>query len=878
MNVSYAWLKTFVDFDLDPRTLRDLLTQRVVTVDELVPLRTDLAPIVIGRVVECQRMEGSDHLSVTKVDAGTGELIDVVCGAPNVLAGKSYPFAPVGTVMPNGMKIERRKIRGAVSAGMLCSARELGLGDDHHGIMELDVDDPPGTPFLEAVPVGDVRFVLDVNPNRPDLLSHLGVAREIAAALGMDLRPLVRTGARDFLDELTPEQETITRRLLDELPTAIAGERLDADAIADAVSAVVGDESDVAVSLVEAVRTMPDRGATEGRTGDTLVVLEQPQRAPRYCGVVIRGVKIGPSPQWLANRIASVGGRSINNIVDATNFMLHGFGQPMHAFDLGKLAGNTVIVRRARPGEKLVTLDGVERTLNPSITVIADAERAQALAGIMGGRDSEVSEETTDIFLEVANFDPRATRNARRALGMSTDASHRFERGVDIDWTPFWLSHAVALITQIAGGKAEDEVDLYPEPRAQKLLRLRVARIAKVLGASISAQQAMSLLRSIGFFVEWVPGTEMLHADQELQVIPPSWRVDIKQEVDLIEEVARLHGYDAFPSELRPFRVGTVPDAPIELLASRLRTTLANAGLYEVRPMPFVSGGDDHVRVRNPIAENEGFLRRSILESLAKRAEYNLAHMEGNIRLFEIGAVFAPSTGRLPHEEVRVGALIMGARRPPHFTEPKPPAFDEWDAKGLAELIAETAFAPRPAQRAPATLIPENGALLWRVELDGRTIGTVSRVKLDAPVWASSAFGVEISLEVVPSEDVAPPGKSAYAAADAAAPRGPASFAPFQPLPVTPAAEFDLALVVPNDMPAAKVEELIRKNAGEFLERLTLFDEFRGPGLPAGTRSIAWRLTFRHAERTLRDKEVSSRRENLLRALEEELGVRQRTA
>src|SRR5918999_1236004 len=714
MNVSYAWLKTFVDFDLEPRALRDLLTQRVITVDEVVPLRTDLAPIVIARVVEAERMPGSDHLSVTKVDAGTGELLDVVCGAPNVLAGKSYPFALVGTTMPSGMKIERRKIRGFVSAGMLCSARELGLGDDHQGIMELDIDAAPGTSFVEALAVGDTRLVLDVTPNRPDLLSHLGVAREIAAALGKDIRPLVYTGARDFVDMPTPEQEAMMRRLLDELPVALSGERLDASSIAEAVTTVVGDETEAAVSLVEAVRTMPDRprhrGATEGQTGDVRVVLEDLQGSPRYCGVVIRGVKIGPSPQWLVDRITAVGGRPINHVLDATNFMLHGFGQPMHAFDVSRLAGNAVIVRRARAGERLVTLDGVERTLTPSITVIADAERAQALAGIMGGRDSEVTDETTDIFLEVGNFDPKATRAARRLLGLSTDASFRFERGVDIEWTPFWLSHAVALIKSVAGGTAEDDVDLYPEPRVQSPLRLRVARIAKVLGSPITAQETISLLRSIGFVVEWVPGTEMLHGDQELHVVPPSWRMDVLHEVDLIEEVARLHGYDAFPSALRPFRVGTVPDAPIELLASRMRTTLANAGLFEVRPMPFVSGGDDHVRVRNPIAENEAHLRRSIIESLAKRAEHNLSHMQGDVRLFEVGAAFSPSSGRLPHEEVRVGALIMGARRPPHFTEPKPPVFDEWDAKGLAELILETAF-PR---RKP-TLVPDEGDTLWQV-------------------------------------------------------------------------------------------------------------------------------------------------------------------
>ena len=875
MNVSYNWLKTFVDLELEPTALRDLLTQRVVTVDEVLPLRPDLAPIVIGRVVECARHPDSDHLSVTKVDAGTGELIDVVCGAPNVRAGKSYPFAPVGTTMPNGMKIERRKIRGAVSAGMLCSARELGLGDEHEGIMELDIEAKAGTRFLDAFPVGDTRLVLDVSPSRPDLLSHLGVAREIAAALGKDIRRLIWTGARDFLGAPSLEQEAMTRRLLDELPTALAGERLDASAIADAVTSIVGAESEVAVSLIDAVRTMPDRpqhrGVTEGQTGNVRVALEDAQGSPRYCGVVIRGVKVAPSPQWLADRIAAVGGRPINNVVDATNFMLHGFGQPMHAFDVSRLAGHSVIVRRARAGERLVTLDGVERTLTPSITVIADAERAQALAGIMGGRDSEVTGETTDIFLEVANFDPRQTRASRRALGMSTDASYRFERGVDIEWTPFWLSHAVALITSIAGGTAEEDVDLYPEPRTPAPLRLRVARIARVLGAPITAQETISLLRSIGFLVDWVPGTEMLHGDQELQVIPPSWRVDIVHEVDLIEEVARLHGYDTFSSELRPFRIGTVPDAPIELLASRLRTALANAGLFEVRPMPFVSGGEGYVRVRNPLAENEAFLRRAILESLARRAEHNLSHMQGNIRLFEIGNVFLPSSERLPHEEVRVGALLMGARRPPHFTEPKPPAFDEWDAKAIAELIAETVFPGRAL-----TLVPRDGDTLWDIEIEDRRVGEVTRVHLDAPVWASPAFGIELTLESVVSADVAPPGRAAHVRA--AGTRGPAPVTPFRALPVTPAAEFDLALLVPNDMATASVEAVIRKHAGDLLERVVLFDEFRGAGLPPGTRSVAWRLTFRHPERTLRDKEVSGRREKLLRALEEELGVRQRTA
>lgn len=876
MKVSVSWLRSFVPFDLDARALRDLLTQRVVTVDEVLPLRADLAPIVIGLVRECARHPDSDRLSVTKVDAGTGELLDVVCGAPNVQAGKRYPFAPVGTTMPNGMKIELRKIRGARSMGMLCSARELNLGEDQEGILELDTDARPGTPFLEAMDVGDTLLVLDVTPARPDLLSHLGVARELAAALGSDARSLIWSGAREFITPPTAAQESVTRRLLDELPTALAGERVDASAIADAITSVAGDISEAAISLADAVRTMPERssrtGAQEGTSGSTRVVLEDTEGAPRYCGVVIRGVKIGPSPRWLAERIESIGARPINNVVDATNFMLHGFGQPMHAFDLAKLEGPAVIVRRARKGERLVTLDGVERTLTPEMTVIADARRAQAVAGVMGGRDSEVSDETTDIFLEVANFDPRRTRATRKALGLSTDASYRFERGVDLEWTPFWVSHAIALITQVAGGTPEADVDLYPSPRNQPPLRLRVSRVARLLGVPVPVEEAGALLRSIGFIAEPVPGTEMLHGDEELHVIVPSWRMDVVHEVDLIEEVARLYGYDRLSSELRPFRVGTVPDAPIELLSSRLRQTLVGAGLYEVRPMPFVRGGDEHVRVQNPIAENEGYLRRRVMESLTKRAEYNLAHMQGDVRLFEIGHVFTPSPDRLPHEAVHVAALIMGARRPPHFTEPRPPAFDEWDAKGLAELIAETAFPGREC-----ALVPATADTLWDVRVDGRPVGHVVRLSLDAPVWAAPAFGVEIALESVPSQDVAPAGQSAHTRS-VGSERGPTAVRPYRALPTTPAAEFDLALLVPDEMPASRVESVLRTQAGDLLERLALFDEFRGPGIPSGMRSLAWRLTFRHAERTLRDKEIAARREKLLRALEEELGVRQRTA
>jgi phenylalanyl-tRNA synthetase beta chain len=813
MNASYDWLKAFVPFELTPGELRDLITSRCATVDEVIPLRADLAQIVVARVVEAKRHPNSDRLWLTKVDPGNGGIVDVVCGAPNVEEGRLYPFAAVGTRLPGGVTIERKRIRGETSAGMLCSARELGLGDEHDGIMTLDVDVPPGTPFLQALAVGDSRIVIDVAPNRPDLLSHVGIAREIAAAIGLPLT----------------------------LPAIPAS--------ADGGQPTVG-------------------GVPDGERPFTVEIADGAD-ASRYAGVEIRGVRVGPSPAWLGARLEAVGSRSINNVVDATNYVMHELGQPLHAFDADKLAGRRVVVRRARPGERLVTLDGVDRALAPEITVIADAERAQAVAGVMGGAESEVTGTTTSVFLESANFDPGRTRATRRQLNLPTDASYRFERGVDPELAPFALERAVRVIVAIAGGSVGRPIDVRPRPTPPTVIPLRVDRITALLGVPISGEEVALLLQSVAF------GVASADAPGTLRVEVPSWRGDVRREIDLIEEVARLRGYDTFPDELRPFRPGTVPDAPVEVIGRRLRDALVAEGLLETRPMPFVAGGaEGYVRVTNPVAENEAYLRMGLLESLARAAEHNLARMQGNVRLFEIGTAFAPSPQPLPHEEVRVAALIMGERRPPHFTEPKPPAFDEWDAKALAETILGAAF---PHRRIP--LHPGEGDVLWQVHLGDELLGTVRRVRLDAPVWAGAAFGVEITLARV-SAAVGGIGRG-RALVPVAAEVGngagvDASAVRYRPLATTPAVEFDLALVVPDRLTAADVEAVIRREAGDLLERLALFDQFRGPGMAEGHRSLAWRLTFRHPERTLREKEVDARRQKLLRTLESELGVRQR--
>jgi len=804
MNASYEWLRAFVPFKLSPTELRDLLTSRCATVDDLVSLRDDLRDIVIGRVAEVGRHPNSDHLWLTKVDTGSGTLLEVVCGAANVTANALYPFAPVGAVLPGGVKIEKKKIRGETSEGMLCSAKELGLGQDYEGIMALTLAAEPGTRFLDAMPIGDTRLVIDVLPNRPDLLSHEGLAREIAAATG----------------------GTVNRpKIAEQKPFVIQTHTVK---------------------------------ATSGKVGDVTVRLEDTDGCMRYAGAVITGLKVGPSPDWLVQRLQSVGARSINNVVDATNYMLLGFGQPMHAFDLEKIARDTVVVRKTRGEELIKTLDGVDRTLPPGAVVIGDAERAQAIAGIIGGAGSEVSDTTTEIFLEVAAFNPARIRATRRKLGVSTDASYRFERAVDVDAIPGLVDYAARLILSIAGGIPQgNPIDLYPLPKRPVPISLKLLRVARLLGEPVEAGEVEKNLRTVGFRI--AP-----EAKDVLKVTPPSWRHDVHGDVDLAEEIARLRGYDSFSSELRPFRASAVPDSPLVAVTKRVEETLVGAGLNEVRPMPFVAEGKGAtVRVTNPLAEDEAYLRGDLLTTLISRAEYNLARMQGNVRLFEIGTAFfagddpaslpGPKKAALPREEMHAAALVMGQRHPTHFTKPVPETYDEWDLKYLADIIATAAF-----PSATVKLIPGSGDTLWEISVDGRTVGAARRLTLDAPVWAKPAFGVEINLEAVE--------------------QGAGTQKTYRAIPMTPRAQVDLALLAPVNVTAAQVEAVIRREAGALLETLTLFDEFTGQGIPGGSRSLAWALTFRDPERTLMDKEVQGRTTQIVKALEGELGVRQRTA
>src|SRR5256885_538288 len=466
MIFSRRWLEALLGRSLQGQDVADRLARQVAPVDGVVAIHQDLREVLVARVLEVRQHPNADRLSLCLVDAGGSAPLEVVCGAPNVQAGKSYPFAPVGATLPGGLKLERRKIRGVESNGMLCSAKELGLGVDQAGILELDTKAAPGTPFLEAIPVGDEQIIIDVSANRPDLLCHKGVARELAVPLGATVK-------------------------LPPIPTAQG----------------------------KAPVTKKDRGVVDG----VEVRLEDPEGAPRYMIAVVRGVKVQSSPSWLAARLQSVGQRSINNIVDATNYILFEVNQPLHAFDLAKLRGPAVVVRRARPGEQIVTLDGATRKLTTDMTVICDVERPTIVAGVMVSADSEVSEATTDIVLECAYFQPTRIRRTRRALGISSESSYRFERGIDMLAMPDAMDRAIALIRAVAGGEMrEAPLDIWLEPVQPRTIFLRPERVSHLLGVPVPRAEIERFLSAVGFVAA--------PKDDRLAVQVPGWRPDVTRE------------------------------------------------------------------------------------------------------------------------------------------------------------------------------------------------------------------------------------------------------------------------------------------------------------------------------------------------------------
>ena len=773
--------------------------------------RTLEADVVSARVQTRTPVEGSDHLSVCQVDDGQATH-QIVCGAQNYAAGDVVPLARIGAVLPGGLTIKRAKLRNVESAGMLCSARELGLSDDHAGLLLLPRDTPLGVRMSELLGLPDTVLEVNVTPNRPDALSHLGVARELSALSGVPVQ----------------------------LPA-----------------------------------TQPSSGPLEGApSGRARVDVEDAQRCPRFFARIIEGVSIGPSPVALQERLRACGIRPVSNVVDATNLALLELGHPLHAYDLDQLAESRLVVRRAREGEPLTTLDGKERKLSADDLVIADGARPVGLAGVMGGRTSEVSGKTTRLLLEGAMFEAAGVRRTARRHALHSEASHRFERGADEVMAKAAVDRCAELIVQLAGGKLlPGAIDRYPAPLPQTQVWVRPARVSAILGTKVPAQEVDARLRSLGLAeLDGLPERRLWGV--------PSWRRDLTREIDCVEEIARQRGLDTIPVEVPRAGVGeTAAFRPERVATAAARSALSAAGFDEVLNYSFVAEADLHalwpaagapsealssaapdaMRVLNPLTVEQGAMRWSLLAGLLRNASYNFARGAQELRLYELGRVYLPQvdprhpSGPLAwpvHEPRRLGLVLTGGSAKSVHREGR--KLDFWDLKGAVEDVLEALGAGTAKfEVAPfATLHPVSAsAVSLGSEVAGR-LGQIHPLVARAFDLPAETFVAELDWEVA----------LAHAA----------QLRKLHGVPRFPAIARDLAFVVDDEVTAARMLAEIRaSDSAGLLEHVELFDVFKGDPSrwPADKKSMAYRLSLRTADRTLTDAEADA----LVTAIKERL-------
>ncbi|PIE56833.1 MAG: phenylalanine--tRNA ligase subunit beta [Desulfobulbus propionicus] len=799
MKVTLGWLGQFISLDgLTAEQIADRLTMAGLEVDSLTPMTQGLDDLICARVVETVAHPNADKLTLCTVDDGT-EKHQVVCGAPNVRAGMMTAFAPVGSVLPGKHKIKKAKVRGELSNGMLCSRKELELGDDHSGILDIEGDCVAGQPLTEALQLEDTVIEIDLTPNRPDCASVRGIAREIAGFTG---RQLKATGPAS-----------------------------------------------------------PCSTAADGYS----VHIDDPGLCPRYTCRKIQGVNIGPSPWWMQQRLLAADMRPINTIVDITNYVMLELGQPLHAFDLHKIKGGTLNVRTPLQGEtELVTLDGSSRTLTPDTLLICDGQGPIALAGVMGGLDSEVTAETVDVLLESACFDPVSIRRTARRLKLPSESSYRFERGVDPELAPLALERACTLMAELAGGRPDDSggIDCYPGKQQALMLELRLSRVNALLGLSLTGREVAALLQAIEFAVEPI-------SDEVLRVQVPSFRVDIAREVDLVEEVARLVGYDTIPVTMPYLVMGHSPGDPLRSLRRQLAATLTSLGFSEAINYSFVRAEHpdmaglatedprrDVVRLLNPLSEDQAVMRSMLLPGLLENVLRNHNFQNTDVRLFEIGKVFRKGVAELPEERFRLCAVLSGNRHAgnPAIHAPAVPV-DIFDCKGALEaLLAEsrcTGSAGELSFRQPATCEPFVDGEQALDLMDGKNrLGLLGKVHAQTCRQfdlRQEVFFFELDLEAIlqlPKKE-----KS------------------FTPLPRFPAVKRDIALIVPADVPAGALLSHVRKCNERFLETVELFDVYSGDQVDEGMQSVALAVTYRSPDKTLNEKNVDTMHTRLVNSL-----------
>ncbi len=791
MQFPESWLRSFVNPQLDSTELGHLLTMAGLEVEQCDPVAPAFSGVVVASIIEAVPHPAADKLKICTVDAGSGERLQIVCGAPNAAVGMKVPLARVGARL-SGLEIGQARLRGVDSFGMLCSARELGLSDDHAGLLELPVDAELGAGVRELLALDDMLFTIKLTPNRSDCLSLAGIAREVSAL----------TGAPLSMPPFVPVEPTIA------------------------------DRRDI--------------------------VLDAPDGCPRYCGRILRGVDPwAPSPEWVKLRLRHCGVRPISALVDVTNYVMLELGQPLHVFDDDKLSG-AIHVRYPREGESVLLLN--EQTVTPAADtlLIADEARALALAGIMGGEDTGVTLETTNVFLESAFFAPEAIAGRARAFGFNSDASHRFERGVDFALASRAIERATQLIVDICGGRAGPVVEAVSAPHlpARDPVRLRPDRVRKVLGIELDDAAMVRLLESVHLAVE--------AADGQFAVVPPSFRYDIAIEEDLIEEIVRLHGYDAIPALSPKGRLEMLDHGESVRSVWTIRRMLADRDYQEVINYAFVDeawerdycASIDPIRLANPIASQMSVMRSSLIPGLAANLAANRNRQQERVRLFETGRCFEHKADGEPvagfHQPLKLAVLAAGPALPEQWGVPQRQV-DFYDVKGDLEALFGSSALSFETLSDPA-LHPGRAA---SVHLDGRRIGIVGDLH---PVWVDryelgpAPVVFELELEAVLQDKV------------------PA----YREISRVPAVARDVALIVDTQWSVARVLEILKEAVPPIVRSIELFDVYHGKGIEPEKRSLAFRVLMQDTQRTLEDAEVDAAIAAIVSKAETSLGARLR--
>ena len=802
MRVSLNWLKELIPIDRSPQELADLLTMAGLEVEAIEPIGQSLQDVIAAKILSAERHTEADKLFICRMDTGKEE-VPVICSAPNLEAGAVVPMALPGTELPGGLMIEESTIRGVRSVGMLLAEDEMGLTDDHAGIMMLPSDLAPGTSVASALALEDWALEIALTPNRGDCASVMGIAREIAAVTGERLKkPEIR------LQETGPPIEELAR-----------------------------------------------------------VTVEDPIGCPRYGAGMIRGIEIKPSPFWMRYRLYVAGIRSISNVVDVTNYVLLEMGQPLHAFDYDRLKENRIVVRRAGEGETFTTLDGTTHTLTKDVLMICDGQRSVAVAGIMGGLNSEIFAGSRNVLIESAFFDPITIRRGAKRLGMSTEASYRFERGIDIEGVIRALQRSLMLMAELAGGEITPGViDVYPKPHKRPSIDLRVDKTNRFLGTSVSKEAMAGYLRALELGVQEVE-------ENVLRVEPPGFRVDLTRDVDLMEEVARLEGFENVPVTYPPIKPSEGGDPPELRVKEKVVEIMVGLGFSEIISYSFFSpdsvellGADEGSAIRsfvnllNPLTTDQSVMRTSLVPGLLAAVKTNLAQGEKDLKLFEAGRIFlGRETEELPEEKPVLAAIMTGLYNPKEwYCEER--AADFFDIKGALEALSKAlglkalSFKSRAV---PPWYHQELAAAVFLGDLPLGHVGQVTpEVLRNFDVETRSLFLFELDMGIV-SEKAR---EAKY----------------FEPVARFPAVYRDLSLVLPRSTESAKIQDIIKREGGELVERATLFDHYEGDKMDPSEKAVAFRVCYRSKKATLDGKEINKLHEAIIEKIAKETGARLR--